>query len=751
MASLNSWLSAEVMRALGWALIHSLWQSLGVAALAAALMAFSRRPPLRYLVAVAALALMLALPAATFFVLMKSAAPAAVAASPGAFIAAITEHAPAITNASPLAAANSARGFSPSVAATPTPGGSVMLAPSPNVLPWLVAAWLLGVAFFSLRFAGGFLLLEHKRRSQSTLPNPRILAICRELQAQLGLTRAIRYLESNWLQAPAVIGWLRPIVLLPVTALIGLSEAQLRAVIAHELAHIRRLDALVNLFQILVEALLFYHPAVWWLNKRIRAERELCCDEIALSVSDDRLEYAKAITLMAQWQRAPALAMAANRGPLTERVFHILGHKSSSAGQRMIGLAGSMVFLAAAITAANALLVVAAPPIAQAKESITKSASAALSSVHSAGDQALRQALKAMAPSQARADDAGSRGARERFEARPGQVYFDTRGENPMKLIPKLSPVVGGALVLAASAALAQPAQAPANPPTAPAQSAESITVTATPLPGRSAVDEFIYAYPKDTRNNEKIARWKNGICPVVEGLPARYANFISGRLIAIARQAGAPVSDDPKCRHNIQILFTPHPQDAANQIAADHRPYLGWFDNLHQAADLAKVTHDIQSWYLTATITYRGAMIIDDPRANFRNNDTYAYSGANNDNYVGIGGGGGRLNNGLASSLHNVIIVADSSKLANYETGALADYIAMLALSQPKSFDACWEVPSITNLLAKDCEPARKTATISDNDVAFLHGLYKMSTGDSIFMQRNQIRYFVQRNKEQR
>ena len=108
--------------------------------------------------------------------------------------------------------------------------------------------------------------------------------------------------------------------------------------IAHELAHIRRLDAFVNLFQILVETLLFYHPAIWWLNRRIRAERELCCDEIAVSLTGNRLEYAKALTLMAEWEKAPALAMAANRGPLSERIFHILG---AQAVRRRAAHAGS--------------------------------------------------------------------------------------------------------------------------------------------------------------------------------------------------------------------------------------------------------------------------------------------------------------------------------------------------------------------------------------------------------------------------
>ena len=92
--------------------------------------------------------------------------------------------------------------------------------------------------------------------------------ICYTLQNRLRVKRAIQYCECKWLQAPAVIGWFRPIVFLPATALTGLSQHQLQAVIAHELAHIRRFDSFVNVFQVCVETLLFYHPAVWWLNKR---------------------------------------------------------------------------------------------------------------------------------------------------------------------------------------------------------------------------------------------------------------------------------------------------------------------------------------------------------------------------------------------------------------------------------------------------------------------------------------------------
>jgi uncharacterized protein YnzC (UPF0291/DUF896 family) len=144
--------------------------------------------------------------------------------------------------------------------------------------------------------------------------------------------------------------------MLPVTALTGLSEAQLQAVIAHELAHIKRLDSFVNVFQIIAETLLFYHPAVWWLNRRIRAERENCCDDVAISLCGNAVEYARALTLMEEWRSAPVLAMAANRGSLAARIKRLLG---MSAGMRGIGLTASALCLTTALLAGNAFVGVA--------------------------------------------------------------------------------------------------------------------------------------------------------------------------------------------------------------------------------------------------------------------------------------------------------------------------------------------------------------------------------------------------------
>jgi beta-lactamase regulating signal transducer with metallopeptidase domain len=339
MTTLTNWLSPNTMHNLGWTLLHFLWQGTAVAALAAVLINVCRRASARYVLGVGALGLMLAAPVFTFFFL----APSFTAAPPGSSSVAQTRP--------------SAMG---DIAARTSTGIS-RFSVSRDTLPWLVEAWLFGVAFFSLRFTGGFLLLERGRRQQSTTPSARVLAICLTLQRRLGLDRTIRYCECKWLQAPAVIGWFRPIVLLPLTALTGLSEAQLQSVIAHELAHIQRLDPFVNVFQISVETLLFYHPAVWWLSRRIRAEREHCCDDIAVSLCGNPVEYARALTLMEEWRSAPALAMAANRGSLSERIFRVLGLKSIGTGARGIGLTGGLLCLSAALIAGNALIAIAYP------------------------------------------------------------------------------------------------------------------------------------------------------------------------------------------------------------------------------------------------------------------------------------------------------------------------------------------------------------------------------------------------------
>ena len=148
------------------------------------------------------------------------------------------------------------------------------------------------------------------------------------LAARLELTRTVRLLESTRLQVPVVVGWLRPVLLVPTAVLGGLSPQQLEAVIAHELAHIRRHDYLVNLLQSAVETLLFYHPAVWWVSSAVRTEREHCCDDLAVVACGDAVLYARALTAIETLRHEEmGVAMAVTGSPLLARVRRLLGAK----------------------------------------------------------------------------------------------------------------------------------------------------------------------------------------------------------------------------------------------------------------------------------------------------------------------------------------------------------------------------------------------------------------------------------------
>jgi len=149
-------------------------------------------------------------------------------------------------------------------------------------------------------------------------------------------------LVSALVEAPTVVGWLRPVVLVPLGALAGLPADQVEALLIHELAHIRRYDYLVNILQSVAEALLFYHPAVWWVSGHIRAERELCCDDVAAQASGSVLTYVQALAELESCRPVHAhAALAANGGSLADRIARLLG-QSRPASQAHSGM-GAMV------------------------------------------------------------------------------------------------------------------------------------------------------------------------------------------------------------------------------------------------------------------------------------------------------------------------------------------------------------------------------------------------------------------------
>jgi len=210
----------------------------------------------------------------------------------------------------------------------------------------------LGLLLVALRLTYGWAVLHRMRRAGTSSISPELQSRVTSLCATLGIRQAVTVLGSTRALTPMVVGWLRPVILLPASCITGMSRQQLEAIIAHELAHIRRHDFLVNLMQCVVETLLFYHPAVWWIGRVIRQERERCCDEVAVGASGDRKSYAQALLHLAEAaaQDARRLAPAADGGDLTRRVHQLLDIKSHQKQNRWTGGLWTMVAALSLVT-----------------------------------------------------------------------------------------------------------------------------------------------------------------------------------------------------------------------------------------------------------------------------------------------------------------------------------------------------------------------------------------------------------------
>jgi len=312
-----------------------------------------------------------------------------------------------------------------------------------------------------------------------------------------------------------------------------------------------------------------------------------------------------------------------------------------------------------------------------------------------------------------------------------------------------------GAVLTAPPAAMAQTSQDGA--PQRSSAPLESVIVSAT-RPSEAVIDSFIFSRAAPTRVTGKLARWKKGICPQTIGLGDRFAKYVTDRIREVAAAAGAPVDSDASCKPNIEVVFTTTPQELLDNIRKGEPVFLGYHDNGSQADEMAKVTHAMQSWYTTATDDMRGRPEVDSGTSGGITIEIPPLAlpaGGGLPNPVGTitvtlphasaqSVTGNRLGDGLSSELYNVLIVAEPAKLMDHEIGALADYAAMLALVQPSSLDSCEALPSISNLLVKDCATA--TAHLTDGDLAYLQSVYKMGTTDSLAMQRDTIRFQMEK-----
>lgn len=319
MQSLSTCLSEQTIRQIGWVLVHFLWQGCTVGAVLWAVLKILNRASsnTRYLAACAGMMLMMTAPVVTFTVLNE---PEPITPAPQVFVEKTFAAAETFQETT-VAAAETI-----STEIQQIPLGDILSEKLEAALPWCVIGWAAGVAALSLWYLGGWCQLQKLRLIGTRPASEQIAAQTMELAQRLGITRAVRITESMLVQVPTMIGWLKPVILLPATALTGLDEMQLRAMIAHELAHIKRHDYLVNIIQTAFEILGFYHPAVWWMSRQVRIERENCCDDMAAEMVQDRTAYAKALFSMEELRiRQLALALHASGGSLIDRIGRLVG------------------------------------------------------------------------------------------------------------------------------------------------------------------------------------------------------------------------------------------------------------------------------------------------------------------------------------------------------------------------------------------------------------------------------------------
>ena len=320
-------LSQSAIDALARTLGHFVWQGAAIALLAViAFRAFRSSPNARYLVGVMGLAAMLVTPIVTFVM---------IAGGP---------------STSPFfAQAESASATSAPSLAEQVSNAAIAAITRPLQIDWMVVTvvlWMAGAIGFTLRLAGGWVVARRYAKRAVEPASEHLTLLVHEMAMRMNIRRVMSIVQSSAVSVPVIVGWLRPTIVLPIATLSNLTPAQVEALIAHELAHVRRHDYFVNILQSTVEALLFYHPAVWWLSRQVRAERELCCDDLAITVCD-RLVYATALTDLAA-MTSPGIALAATDGDLLGRVRRILGRGESSTTSRP----GAIPIMAIAIVAA---------------------------------------------------------------------------------------------------------------------------------------------------------------------------------------------------------------------------------------------------------------------------------------------------------------------------------------------------------------------------------------------------------------
>ncbi|HSG68064.1 MAG TPA: M56 family metallopeptidase [Bacteroidales bacterium] len=328
MSLIQDLFSDQFLYALGWTLVHSLWQGAIIGLLIALAMIFLQRHTarLRYFIYSLSLFFFAAIGLITFITSFYSYQPE---------VSAINTLAP---NTQYILAAEHATSSNAIHASTPALGRylEVISAYCRENLPFIVGIWLLGMLASMLRFLGGYALVRRYRTHRVRAVGGRWENRFRQLALQIRVSNKVRLLESALVKVPMAIGFFKPVVLVPLGMLNGVPAQQMEAILVHELAHIYRRDYLMNLIQSILEVIFFYHPVVWWLSGNIRVERENICDDIAITITGNTMEFAKALTNIQEINlAAPGLAAGLsgkNKHRLLNRIRRLTGKPKLHSG-----------------------------------------------------------------------------------------------------------------------------------------------------------------------------------------------------------------------------------------------------------------------------------------------------------------------------------------------------------------------------------------------------------------------------------
>jgi beta-lactamase regulating signal transducer with metallopeptidase domain len=554
----------------------------------------------------------------------------------------------------------------PAPAAPPTTGTVVPQATSPaghalaapfDPAPILLGVWALGLAAVLLIWTARWSRIREALRAAAPtrLPAP------------------VPVLATPFPVEPGVIGLWRPWVIVPEGVGEQLTPAEWKAVLDHELCHIRRRDNLTGAIHMGVQALFWFHPLVWWLGDRLVAEREQACDEAVIRSGSDAVAYARTILKVCRLyiQQPLVCAAGASGSSLVVRVETILNGPPSSPlshAQKALLLAAG----ASAITAPLAAGLIASPSARQVVARAAAITSDAIdiwrSGPSPSASQSQPQAEKAVALARAKS-------------LRGRALSLAGPDNTPVQLTrslaaPQFGPVTGPAPSVPPPAA-ASPAPSARTPVSEAVETAD---------PKQQAL-EFVRSYARFDQKHTLMARWAQPLCIQVVGLSPQQEAAVRARIGEVAAGVGLGVRPAQCASNDVEVGFTTDPQSLLDDVAKRHRALLG-----DRATAARTITQPIQAWYVS-----NGLDLAHDP----------------------VPGNWG------AEGFRNVLIIVDLRRAGTERLGVIADYVAMLALSQPGAPDHCQALPSITDLFAGPCPSRAPPAALTPADAAYLTALY--------------------------